>query len=88
MLVYVVCASVAWDSYHSVVLATLDKAEAELSVAAVNNSHDEDCLAPVEGYTECVYIRRHLHELPLHGTAGKLDRGIQVGNGNNQVNVF
>lgn len=55
MTVYVICANVEWDSYHQVILVTLDYDEALACMEDWNNSHD-------------VYdIQRHLHALPLSG---------------------
>lgn len=77
MLVYVVCSFVAWDSYHQVVLATLDKKEAEKKVADFNAKHEDGCTTqrPTwSDYDECFCKRLHMHELPLRGVVGKLRR--------------
>ena len=81
MIVYVVCAEVERDSYHQVVLATLNKTEAEKSVNDFNAKHDPGCRTQREtesDWDECFCIRRHLHELPLHGWSRKLRQLVKL----------
>jgi hypothetical protein len=70
MVVYVVCAEVPWDSYHSLILVTLAKTEAENTVNDFNAKHDPECRAYEPGgsdWDECFCKRYHLHSVPLKG---------------------
>lgn len=74
MVVYVVCAESAWDSYHSLILVTLDKTEAEEKVNNFNAKHDEECTVDNLFSKGCFCIRYHAHETPLKGITDKVRR--------------
>lgn len=75
MLVYVVCAEVPYDSYHQVVLATLNIQEAKKAISEQNAKHDPDCRtqrATESDWDECFCKQYHMHSVSLLGWAEKL----------------
>jgi hypothetical protein len=78
MLVYVVCAEVPFDSYHSLVLVTLDKSEADKTVNGFNAEHEPDCRTQRvtwSDYDECFCRRYHMHSVSVKGIMPRI-RGI------------
>lgn len=71
MLAYVVCAEVFMDSYHSLVLVTLDREEAENLVKEHNAKHDPECYEMFKDYhreEKCCGCRLyHMHTIPIKG---------------------
>lgn len=70
MIVYIVCAEVPWDSYHQVVLATLNEKEADTVISEQNAKHEPDCQtqrATESDWDECFCRKYHKHSMPLQG---------------------
>ncbi len=78
MNVFVVYANCSGESYHKAVLATLDREQAEKVMNDFNAAHPD------------IYdVQYDMDVLSLEDPKGKLlNRGIQVGNLNHQVNVL
>jgi hypothetical protein len=70
VICYVICAEVAYDSYHQTIMVTLDKEEADKKVNDFNDKHDPECKACLPGgsdWDECFCKRYHMHTLPVKG---------------------
>lgn len=75
MIVYIVCAEVPWDSYHQVVLATLNEKEADTVISEQNAKHEPDCQtqrATESDWDECFCRKYHKHTLPLKGVMPRI----------------
>lgn len=75
MVVHIVMAVCAGDSYHQPILATVDKEEALETVNDYNRRHRD----PYD-------IQYEMFPMQLKGLPA--ENGIQIGNNNTQVNAF
>jgi hypothetical protein len=81
VIVYVVCAEVPYDSYHQLVLATLNQKEADNAISEQNAKHEPDCRtqrATWSDFDECFCKRYHKHSVPLKGLMPRIRRFVRA----------